>query len=171
LKIATESFTVVPHPADGELSLLMCGLRIVLDLDEARALTAQLISGMKAICRTERVGDRIARAPEPSVVDEPAVRQPAMAELEPAVAPASRRASAAVKELAVKELAVKEGARRDDGTAAPSSDALASTDPAALMPPQPEQGEAEAEKKSTKKLRSLFKALVKEDDSSFSGGL
>lgn len=159
----------MPHPADGELSLLMCGLRIVLDLDEARALTAQLISGMKAICRTERVGDRISRAPEPSLVDEPVLRQPAP---EPAVASASRRASAAVKELAVKESA--RGEDGDDGTAARSPEASASADPAALVPaepPQPEPGEVEAEKKSTKKLRSLFKALVKEDDSSFSGGL
>src|SRR6266481_4285501 len=60
MKIAAESFTVIPHPSEGEISVLIAGLKIVLDLDEARALTAKLISGMKAACKVERIGDRIA---------------------------------------------------------------------------------------------------------------
>jgi hypothetical protein len=170
LKVASESFTVVPHPADGEISLLIGGLKIVLDLDEARALTAQLISGMKAICRVERVGDRIVRnAPAELAVVEaplgvaaarPAVGVPADGEASPdAPAPAF---------LPLKERGAEEAAGNGDGKAEAAPVALALT---AIVPPPPAEIADERDKKSGKKLRSLFKALVKEDDNSFSGGL
>jgi hypothetical protein len=158
LKVASESFTVVPHPADGEISLLIGGLKIVLDLDEARALTAQLISGMKVICRVERVGDRIARStPELAVVE------PAAGALTPAgIGPPA-------------PTSFKEAPGRGDGTADLSPGLPALIDPPlallATAQPPPDEAAEEPEKKSGKKLRSLFKALVKEDDSSFSGGL
>jgi hypothetical protein len=178
LKVASESFTVVPHPADGEISLLIGGLKIVLDLDEARALTAQLISGMKAICRVERVGDRIARTtPDLAVVEPPLgaiVPQPAMAMA--ALAGADSVPGLPAPAFSpLKEAAAKEMPGRGEGKPEPSSATPALTGPSPAAAPAQQAADETAEerdKKSGKKLRSLFKALVKEDDSSsFSGGL
>jgi hypothetical protein len=184
LKVASESFTVVPHPADGEISLLIGGLKIVLDLDEARALTAQLISGMKAICRVERVGDRIARSnPDLAVVDAPVgalAAQPAAGALapQPAMALAGAEAgpaSSAPAFSSLKEAVAKEMPGRGEGKPEASSAMPAPIGkPSVAAAPQAAADETaeERDKKSGKKLRSLFKALVKEDDSSsFSGGL
>src|ERR1700731_4136961 len=80
MKIAAETYTVIPPPSEGEIILLIAGLKIVLDLDEARGLTAELIGGMKAACAVERVGERIAPlANELDLVEAPAVA-PSLAE-------------------------------------------------------------------------------------------
>jgi hypothetical protein len=47
MRVTSESFTVVPYPLQGEISLLIAGLNIVLDLEEARELTRQLRTGMQ----------------------------------------------------------------------------------------------------------------------------
>ncbi|MBV8654251.1 MAG: hypothetical protein JO255_22515 [Alphaproteobacteria bacterium] len=189
MKVASESFTVVPHPADGEISLLIGGLKIVLDLDEARALTAQLISGMKAICRIERVGDRIARTtPDLAVIEPPlgaSVAAPALGApmAQPAPSPSAGAEAAAtaptfapLKESSAKEPASKDAAPRDSGlrdsAKQPSGGGNGKADaPAAAARQAADEAAEERDKKTGKKLRSLFKALVKEDDNSFSGGL
>ena len=170
MKVASESFTVVPHPADGEISLLIGGLKIVLDLDEARALTAQLISGMKAICRIERVGDRIARTtPDLAVIEPPfgaSAPQPALEALTAPPAPTPPAvAETAAGEAAPAFAPLKEASAKE---ASGNGKAVA---PTAMARQAPEDAGEERDKKSGKKLRSLFKALVKEDDNSFSGGL
>jgi hypothetical protein len=47
MRVTSESFTVIPNPLQGEISLLIAGLNIVLDLEEARELTRQLRTGMQ----------------------------------------------------------------------------------------------------------------------------
>src|SRR5262249_30978380 len=47
MRVTSESFTVVPYPRPGEISVLIAGLNIVLDLEEARELTRQLRTGMQ----------------------------------------------------------------------------------------------------------------------------
>ena len=42
MRVASESFTVIPHPQQGEISVLIAGLNIVLNLEEARELMRQL---------------------------------------------------------------------------------------------------------------------------------
>jgi hypothetical protein len=46
MRVTSESFTVIPNPLQGEISLLIAGINIVLDLEEARELTRQLRTGM-----------------------------------------------------------------------------------------------------------------------------
>ena len=47
MRVTSESFTVIPNPLQGEISLLIAGINIVLDLEEARELTRQLRTGMQ----------------------------------------------------------------------------------------------------------------------------
>jgi hypothetical protein len=47
MRVTSESFTVIPHPQQGEISVLIAGLNIVLDVAEARELTRQLRAGMQ----------------------------------------------------------------------------------------------------------------------------
>ena len=47
MRVTPESFTVIPDPMQGEISLLLAGLTIVLDIEEARELTRQLRTGMQ----------------------------------------------------------------------------------------------------------------------------
>jgi hypothetical protein len=47
MKVTSESFTVIPYPLRGEISVLIAGLNIVLDLEEARELMRQLRTGMQ----------------------------------------------------------------------------------------------------------------------------
>ena len=46
MRVASESFTVIPHPQQGEISVLIAGLNIVLNLEEARELMRQLRAGV-----------------------------------------------------------------------------------------------------------------------------
>ena len=47
MRLTSERFTVIPYPRQGEISVLIAGLNIVLDLEEARELTRQLRTGMQ----------------------------------------------------------------------------------------------------------------------------
>ena len=47
MRVTSESFTVIPNPLQGEISLLIAGLNIMLDVAEARDLTRQLRTGMQ----------------------------------------------------------------------------------------------------------------------------
>jgi hypothetical protein len=64
MRVTSESFTVIPHPLQGEISLLLGGLNIALDLEEARALTRQLLAGIQVLGRVERAPDRVVGPPE-----------------------------------------------------------------------------------------------------------
>jgi hypothetical protein len=160
MKIAAESFTVIPHPSEGEISVLIAGLKIVLDLDEARSLTAQLISGMKASCKVERIGDRIARpSTELAVVEAPAVA-PNLAEAgkaKPADPPSAEPAAGQETKSGLPTF-------KPVGEAAPLD---------LTMPVASDAAPAEAadDKRQGKKLRNLLKALVKEEGNSYAGGV
>jgi hypothetical protein len=58
MRVTSESFTVIPNPLQGEISLLIAGINIVLDLEEARELTRQLRTGMQV---AEPAPDHITR--------------------------------------------------------------------------------------------------------------
>ena len=64
MRVTSESFTVIPHPVQGEISLLVGGLNVALDLEEARALTRQLLTGIQVLGRGERAPDRVVGPPE-----------------------------------------------------------------------------------------------------------
>jgi hypothetical protein len=77
MRVTSENFTVIPHPSQGQISLLVAGLNIALDLEEARELTRQLLTGMQVLGRVERAPDRVARPPERTapIADEAAAQQ------------------------------------------------------------------------------------------------
>jgi hypothetical protein len=47
MRVTSESFTVIPYPLQGQIGVLIAGVNIVLDLEEARELTRQLRTGMQ----------------------------------------------------------------------------------------------------------------------------
>lgn len=149
MKIASETFTVLPHPADGEISLLIAGLKIVLGRDEARALIAQLLSAAKAISGGERLGGRGPR---------------------PAAKP--------VREPAAEIGAAPEPCKPEPSESLPAKDSRVAHEPPLVLtvpagPPgatsTPVEAGAGKERKPGAKLRSFLKALVKDDDA-ISGG-
>src|SRR5262249_10540207 len=63
-RVTSEGFTIIPHPLHGEISLLVAGLNIALDLEEARELTRQLLTGMQMLGRAERAPGAALRSPK-----------------------------------------------------------------------------------------------------------
>jgi hypothetical protein len=166
MKITAENFTVIPHPGEGEISILVAGLKIVLDLDEARTLTTQLIGGMRAVCKVERVGDRIARpSTELVVVDTPAVA--------PSLAEAGEAKPAGVEPPSAGQAMIEPKSAVPAFKLKSASPPLDLRTPIAADTASSEAASAEAgdDKRQGKKLRNLLKALVKEESNSYVNGL
>jgi len=142
MRVTPESFTVIPDPMQGEISLLVAGLTIVLDVEEARELTRQLLSGMQKLSRADRAPDRIVRPPE-----------------RPAPTPPERMAAEPELDKAPKSPAV-------DSTGAAEEPLLLSSQ-ASIAGPSAET--VPPDKRERKRLRSFLKVLGKEDDGAVAG--
>jgi hypothetical protein len=142
MRVTPESFTVIPDPMQGEISLLVAGLTIVLDIEEARELARQLLSGMQKLSRADRAPDRIVRSSE-----RPAPTPPERMAAEPELDKAPKSSVGDSKGAAEEPLLL-------------SSQAALSGQSADAVP---------ADKRERKRLRSFLKVLGKEDDGAVAG--
>ncbi|HZS83057.1 MAG TPA: hypothetical protein VFA50_09295 [Stellaceae bacterium] len=143
MRVQSESFSVLATPDDGTISLVIAGLRIVFNADEARRLRTQLIGSMHAIDE-KRVPDRLASR-----------RDLALAEAAPMAQTSAAKASATANTGA-------------NAVAVAASAALVPLTRA--MPVPAENIGAAEERKAASKLRALLKVLGKEDRGAYSSG-
>jgi hypothetical protein len=141
MRVSAESFTVIPDPMRGEISLLIAGLNIVLDLDEARELARQLLSGMQ---RLGWAPDRSTRPPDRA------------AQAASAASPAAPTASAPPAPPAEREARTTVAAPASGAAEEPSVRSTASA--LANAPADPPQAD-----RQRKRLRSFLKVLAKDD--------
>jgi len=151
MRVEPENFTILANPAKKEITLLIAGARVTFDVDEARNLTVQLVSGIQSIHNQRTIDSLFGRADQPS----PPAARPA----DDGFAPSStagdevpQAASSLLKQPAQVTVAkadakaVAKAGAKTDAKPDSKSDAKAAGD----------------DKTSVNKLRSLLKGLAKD---------
>jgi hypothetical protein len=140
MRVRQENFTVIPYPEQGEISVLIAGLNVVLDLDEVRELTRQLLSGMHMLSRAAHAPDWILATRTPD--------------------PVAEKAAASLRDTSAGNGPAAAGAAEE--TLMLSS----SETPVTLAPADDTTGD----KRGGKRLRGLFKVLGREEDGAAASG-
>jgi hypothetical protein len=141
MRVTSESFTVIPHPQQREISVLIAGLNIVLDLEEARELKRQLRTGMQVA------------EPAPGHIAGPLER----------TAPTTKKAVASQRDVGASQRDVGAGNGSAGGTA--EEPTVLSSEPAIAG-----AEETAGDKRGGKRRRGLFKVLGLEGDGAAASG-